>query len=53
MQLKREKRFVQCMERVLWLFKCVKSGLQSFFGTIGILAKWFFAVGLSYALEDI
>ena len=23
------KRFVQCMEKVLWLIKCVKSGLQS------------------------
>ena len=24
-----------------------------FLGTIDILAKWFFAVGLSYALEDV
>ena len=30
MQLKRKKRLVQCMEKVLWLIKCVKSGLRSF-----------------------
>ena len=29
-QLKHIKRFVQCMEKVLWLIKHVKSGLQSF-----------------------
>ena len=25
-----QKDFVQCMEKVLWLIECVKSGLQSF-----------------------
>ena len=29
-QLKCIKRFVQCVEKVLWLIKCVKSGLWSF-----------------------
>ena len=42
------------MEKVLWPLKCVKSGLRStkFLGTIDILAKYFFAVGLSYAMKD-
>ena len=39
MQLKCEKRFVHCMEKVLWLTEYVKSGLRSFFGTIDILEK--------------
>ena len=39
MQLKCEKRFVHCMEKVLWLTEYVKSGLRSFFGTIDILDK--------------
>ena len=30
MQLKYKKRFVQCMEKVLWLIEHVRSGLQSF-----------------------
>ena len=30
MQLKRKNRFVQCMEKVLWLIKHVRSGLRSF-----------------------
>ena len=29
MQLKHKKRFVQCMEKRLWLIDRVKSGLQS------------------------
>ena len=44
---------MQCIEKVLWLIKHVKSGLQKFVGTIDILAKLFFAVGLSNALEDV
>ena len=28
-QLKHKKRFVQCMEKVLWLIERVKSGLRS------------------------
>ena len=39
------------MEKVLWLIKRVKSA--KFLGTIDILAKSFFAVGLSYVLEDV
>ena len=30
MQLKHTQRFVQCMEKVLWLTECVKSGLWGF-----------------------
>ena len=30
MQKKREKKYVQCMERVLWLTEYVKSSFQSF-----------------------
>ena len=40
------------MEKVLWLIECVKGGLQSFL-VIDILSKYFFAVGLSYVLEDV
>ena len=29
-QPKRKKRFVQCMEKVLWLIERVKSSLQNF-----------------------
>ena len=25
-----QKRFVQCMEKVLWLIECVTNGLRSF-----------------------
>ena len=42
MQLKCKKRFVQCMEQVLWLIELVKSGLLSVIGLLGfidILAK--------------
>ena len=42
MQLQYKKRFVQCMEQVLWLIELVKSGLLSFIGLLGfidILAK--------------
>ena len=41
------------MEKVLWLIECVKKWLVKFLGTIDILAKLFFAVGLSNALEDV
>ena len=37
MQLKRKKRFVQCMEKVLWLIERVKSGLQSF---VLAISRW-------------
>lgn len=40
-QLKGKKRFVQYMEKVLWLFKCIKSGLQSF------ILCWRFLAGSS------
>ena len=33
------KKFVQCMEKVLWLIKCVKKWFVKFLGTINILAK--------------
>ena len=54
-QLRHSKRFVQGMEKVLgavtdWM--CQK-WFAKFLGSIDILAKEFFAEGLSYALEDV
>ena len=46
-----QKRFMKCMEKVLWLN--VSKWFAKFLGTIDILAESFFAVGLSYALEDV
>ena len=37
-QLKHKKRFVQCVEKVLWLIKYVKRGLQSFMLEISWIA---------------
>ena len=34
--MQKEQRFVQCIEKVLWLIKCVKSGLQSFMLEISV-----------------
>ena len=34
---KKKKRFVQCIEKVLWLIQCVKSDLQSF---LALLIFW-------------
>ena len=41
--LKHNKRFMQCMEKVLWLIEHVKSGLWSFM--LRFLVWWCFTVG--------
>ena len=41
------------MKTELWLIKRVKKWFGKFLGAIDILAKYFFAVGLSYALGDV
>ena len=54
MQLKRKKRFVQYMEKVLWLIKHVKNGLWSFLVPVIFWPNnQPFAVGPSCALEAV
>ena len=36
-EMQKKKRFVQCMQQVLWLIECVKSGLWSF---LVLLTSW-------------
>ena len=53
MQLRRKKKMcADCGERAVTDQTCQK-WFAKFLGTFDILAKQFFAVGLSYALEDV
>ena len=47
-----QKRFVQCVEKALWLIDHVKSSLQCFLVLL-TFGQIILAVGLSYTLEDV